>query len=88
MFRTLSPGNSISVALRKLLQGGQRENQAIYKFATKVCPLFFGVRADFDMDAVQSMLAVISLIGCMVCVRGFKSCAGMKQGFFFDLLLL
>ena len=40
------------------------------------------------MDAVQSMLTVISLIGCMVCVRGFKSCAGMRQGFLSDLLLL
>ena len=34
MFRTLSPGDSISVALRKLLQGGRRESQAMYKFAT------------------------------------------------------
>ena len=35
MFRTLSPGDSLSVALRKLLQGGRRGSQAIYKFATK-----------------------------------------------------
>ena len=35
MFRTPSPGDSISVALRKLLQGGRRGSQAIYKFATK-----------------------------------------------------
>ena len=35
MFKTLSPGDSISVALRKLLQGGRRGSQAIYKFATK-----------------------------------------------------
>jgi len=31
----LSSGESISVALRKLLQGGRRGSQAIYKFATK-----------------------------------------------------
>ena len=35
MFRTLSPGDSISVFLRKLLQRGRRGSQAIYKFATK-----------------------------------------------------
>ena len=35
MFRTLSPGDSISVAQRKLLQRGTRECQAIYKFATR-----------------------------------------------------
>ena len=35
MLRTLSPGDSISVALRKLLQGGRRGSQPIYKFATK-----------------------------------------------------
>ena len=35
MFRTLSLGKSISVALRKLLQGGRRQSWAIYKFATK-----------------------------------------------------
>ena len=35
MFRTPSPGDSISVALRKLLQGGRRGSQATYKFATK-----------------------------------------------------
>ena len=29
------PGNSISVALRNLLQGGGRGSQAVYKFATK-----------------------------------------------------
>ena len=34
MFRTPSPGDSISVALRKLLQGGRRGSLAIYKFAT------------------------------------------------------
>ena len=35
MFRTLSPGDSVSVALRKLLQGGRRGSQAICKFAAK-----------------------------------------------------
>ena len=35
MFRTGSPGDSISVALRKLLQRGLWGSQAIYKFATK-----------------------------------------------------
>ena len=35
MFRTMSQGDSDSVALRKLLQGGRRGSQAIYKFATK-----------------------------------------------------
>ena len=35
MFRTLGPGDSISVALRKVLQGGRRGSQPIYKFATK-----------------------------------------------------
>ena len=35
MFRTPSLGDRISVALRKLLQGGRRGTQAIYKFATK-----------------------------------------------------
>ena len=35
MFRTLSLGDSISAALRKLLQGGRRGSQATYKFATK-----------------------------------------------------
>ena len=35
MFRTPNPGDSISVALRKLLQGGRRGSQATYKFATK-----------------------------------------------------
>ena len=35
MFRTLSQGDSISVAQRKLLQRGRRECQAIYKFATR-----------------------------------------------------
>ena len=34
-FRTLSTGNSISVALRKLFQGGRRGSWAIYKFTTK-----------------------------------------------------
>ena len=34
-FRTPSLGDSISVALRKLLQGGMRGSLAIYKFATK-----------------------------------------------------
>ena len=32
---TPSLGDSISVALRKLLQGGKRGSQDIYKFATK-----------------------------------------------------
>ena len=35
MFRTLSPGNSTSVALRKLFQEDRRGSQTIYKFATK-----------------------------------------------------
>ena len=35
MLRTRSPGDSISVALRKPLQGGGRGSQAVYKFATK-----------------------------------------------------
>ena len=35
MFRTPSPGDSISVALRKLLQGGRRRSQVIYKFAAE-----------------------------------------------------
>ena len=35
IFTTPSLGDSISVALRKLLQGGRRGNQAICKFATK-----------------------------------------------------
>ena len=35
IFRTQSPGDSISVALRKLLQGSGRGSQAIYKFAAK-----------------------------------------------------
>ena len=35
MFRTLGPGDSISVALKKLLQGGRRGSQATCKFATK-----------------------------------------------------
>ena len=35
MFRTLSLGDSISVALRKLLQGSRRVSQTLYKFATK-----------------------------------------------------
>ena len=34
-FRTLSLGDSISVAERKLLPGGRRGSQAIYKYATK-----------------------------------------------------
>ena len=33
-FRTPSLGDSISVALRKLLQGGWRGSQTIFKFAT------------------------------------------------------
>ena len=35
MFRTLSPGDGISVALRKLLQGGRRGSQATCKFAAR-----------------------------------------------------
>ena len=36
MFRTPNPsGDSISVALMKLLQGGRRGSWAIYRFATK-----------------------------------------------------
>ena len=35
MFRTPNLGDTISVALRKLLQGGRRESQALYRFATK-----------------------------------------------------
>ena len=35
MFWTPSPGDSISVALRQLLQRSRRESQAIHKFATK-----------------------------------------------------
>ena len=35
MFRTLSPGDSISVALKNLLQGSRRGSQAIDKFAKK-----------------------------------------------------
>ena len=35
MFRTPSLGDSISVALRKLLQGGRRGSQATNKFVTK-----------------------------------------------------
>ena len=35
MFRTPSPGDSILVALRKLLQGGRRVSQAVYKSVTK-----------------------------------------------------
>ena len=34
MLRSLSPGDSISVALRKLLLGGRRGSQVIYKFVT------------------------------------------------------
>ena len=35
IFRIPSPGDSISVALRKLLQGSRRGSQAIHKIATK-----------------------------------------------------
>ena len=35
MLRYLSLGDRISVALRKLFQGGGRGSQAIYNFATK-----------------------------------------------------
>ena len=35
MFRTESLRNTISEALRKLLQGGRRESQIIYKFPAK-----------------------------------------------------
>ena len=35
MFRSLSQGDSISVALRKLLQRGRRGSQAIYNFVTR-----------------------------------------------------
>ena len=35
MNKTPSLGDSITVALRKLLQEGRRGNQPIYKFATK-----------------------------------------------------
>ena len=35
MFRTLSPGDCISVALRKLLQESNRGSQAIYKFVSR-----------------------------------------------------
>ena len=35
MFRTLSLEGRISVALRKLLQGGRRGSQATNKFVTK-----------------------------------------------------
>ena len=35
MFRIPSPGDSISVVLRKLLKGGRRGSQATSKFATK-----------------------------------------------------
>ena len=35
MLRTSGPGDSISVALRKLLQGGRRGSQATYEFPTK-----------------------------------------------------
>ena len=35
MYKTPSLGDSITVALRKLLQGGRRGCQAIYKFAAK-----------------------------------------------------
>ena len=35
IFRTLSLGDSISVALRTLLQGGRRGSQDVYKFMTK-----------------------------------------------------
>ena len=35
MVGTLSLGDSTSVALRKLLQGGRKGSQAINKFATK-----------------------------------------------------
>ena len=35
IFRTSSRGDSISVALRKLLQGDREGSQAVYKFATK-----------------------------------------------------
>ena len=34
-FRTQNLGDSISVALRKLLPGSRRGSQATYKFATK-----------------------------------------------------
>lgn len=34
-FRTESPRISISEAVRKLLQGGRRESQTIYKFPAK-----------------------------------------------------
>ena len=35
MLRTGNPGDSVSVALRKLLQGGGRGSQAVCKFATE-----------------------------------------------------
>lgn len=35
MFRTPSPGDSVSVALRKPFQEGRRGSPAIYKFATE-----------------------------------------------------
>ena len=35
MLRTLRPGGTISVVMRKPLQGGRRGSQALYKFATK-----------------------------------------------------
>ena len=45
MFSSLSPGDNISVALRKLLQGVRRGSQAVYKFATKgACSLTSKIR--------------------------------------------
>ena len=35
MLRTLRPGGTISVVMRKPVQGGRRGSQALYKFATK-----------------------------------------------------
>ena len=35
MLRTSSPGDCISVALSKLLQGGKNGSQAIYKFVAR-----------------------------------------------------
>ena len=49
MFRTGSPGASISVALRKLLQRGMWGSQAIYKFATK------GTRGLNNKDQVMKL---------------------------------
>ena len=75
MFRTLSPGNSISVALRKLLQEDRRGSQTIYKSATKPA----GNLKIKDYDLVRKTRYQVKEFSVLPCIGRCKPLSSLNS---------